>query len=149
MVRRKTTDPSSAEQRLITPRLLRAWPLPPPDEGGDKEARGRVLVVGGAPEMPGACVLAATAAARAGAGKLQIATCSSVAAHVAVTVPEARVFALLETRAGALAASGVAQLGEHLAKAQAVLVGPGMIDDATIARFVKGLLAHVRDAALV
>src|SRR2546430_6673036 len=33
--------------RLITSRLLRAWPLPQPDAQGDKEARGRVLIVGG------------------------------------------------------------------------------------------------------
>src|SRR5881398_3354369 len=100
---------SRPRPRLIAPRLLRDWPLPQPDAAGDKEARGRVLVIGGSPEMPGAVVLAATAAARAGAGKLQIATCRSVAPHVAVAVPEARVFALPETRTGALASNGVAK----------------------------------------
>src|SRR5436305_13909305 len=102
---------------LVTPRLLRRWPLPRPDAAGDKEGRGRVLVVGGAPEMPGAVVLAANAAARAGAGKLQIATVRSVATHVAVAVPEARVFALTQTRTGALAAAGVAQLVEYVTAA--------------------------------
>ncbi len=52
----------------ITPRLLRRWPLPQPGDEADKEERGRILVVGGAPEMPGAVILAATAALRAGAG---------------------------------------------------------------------------------
>src|SRR2546421_11273660 len=112
---------------IISPRLLRAWALPQPDEADDKEARGRVLVVGGGPEMPGAVILAATAAARAGAGKLQIATGRSVAPHVAVTVPEARVFALPETRTGALAASGVEKIITHVNEARAVLIGPGMI----------------------
>ena len=32
---------------IITPALLRRWPLPQPDKEGDKEERGRVLVVGG------------------------------------------------------------------------------------------------------
>jgi hydroxyethylthiazole kinase-like uncharacterized protein yjeF len=134
---------------LISPQLLRTWPLPQPDEASDKEARGRVLVVGGGREMPGAVVLAATAAARAGAGKLQIATGRSVALHVAAVVPEARVFALPETRTGALAATGVAQIGEHLNEASAVLVGPGMIDEAAIARFLKSLLARLDGPALV
>src|SRR3954468_20507520 len=88
---------------LITPELLRAMPLPWPDEGGDKEARGRVLVVGGGRETPGAVVLAGTAALRAGAGKLRIATGAGNAALVAASIPEARVFALPETKAGRLA----------------------------------------------
>jgi hydroxyethylthiazole kinase-like uncharacterized protein yjeF len=139
----------AANPLLITPRLLRAWPLPRPDEAGDKEARGRVLVVGGSVEMPGAVVLAATAAARAGAGKLQIATCRSVAAHVAVAVPEARVFALPETRTGALAASGVERISEHINEAQSVLVGPGMLDEGTIARCLKKLLAHLHSSSVL
>jgi hydroxyethylthiazole kinase-like uncharacterized protein yjeF len=134
---------------LISPARLRAWPLPQPDEGGDKEVRGRVLVIGGSPEMPGACVLAATAAARAGAGKLQIATCQSVAPHVAVAVPEARVFALPETRAGALATSGVTQLVEYVNEARAVLVGPGLIGEAAIARFLTNLLAQTNSPTFI
>ncbi|MBA2735036.1 MAG: hypothetical protein H0U54_19495, partial [Acidobacteria bacterium] len=46
-----TSDPRPL---LITPALLRRWALPQPDEEGDKEERGRVLVVGGATGMPGA-----------------------------------------------------------------------------------------------
>ena len=53
---------------------LRRWPLPEPDEAGDKNDRGRVLVIGGGRSVPGAIVLSAIAALRAGAGKLQLAT---------------------------------------------------------------------------
>ena len=134
---------------LITPHVLRAWPLPAPDEAGDKETRGRVLVMGGAPEMPGAVVLAGVAAARAGAGKLQLATGRSVAPFVAISVPEARVFALPETRTGALAAAGVGRIIEFINAAQAVLVGPGMLDEAAIARFIRSLLARVGGPVLI
>ena len=147
MVKKRKSSAQSltpnSQPLLITPRLLHEWPLPQPDADSDKEGRGRVLVVGGSPEMPGACVLAATAAARAGAGKLQIATVASVAVAVAVAVPEARVFALTQTRTGALAAAGVAQLVEYVNAAQAVLVGPGMIDERANARFMRSLLARV------
>ncbi len=69
-----------------------------------------MLVIGGATEMPGAVILAGVAALRAGAGKLQIATCRSIAQAVAVTVPEARVFALPETRAGAITVSAADEI---------------------------------------
>ena len=128
---------------LLSPRLLRAWPLPQPDEAGDKESRGRVLVVGGAPEMPGALILAATAALRAGAGKLQIATCRSIAQAVAVAVPEARVFALPETKAGGISASPARTIAERANDVQAVLIGPGMVDERAIVRLLKGLLPRI------
>src|SRR4051812_40659661 len=81
----------------LSARLLRGWQLPQPAEDGDKESRGRVLVVAGSAELPGTAVLASTAALRAGAGKLRIATVKSMAAAIGVAVPEARVYALPET----------------------------------------------------
>lgn len=140
---------SLKEPSLITPELLRAMPLPWPDQGGDKEERGRVLVVGGGRETPGAVVLAGTAALRAGAGKLQVATGASNAALVASSLPEARVFALPETRAGRLSRSACAELEEHLGKAQCVCVGPGMIEDESVARFVEATLRMCRDVPVV
>src|SRR2546429_9928154 len=82
---------------------LRRWPLPRPDAAADKEARGRVLVAGGTRQTPGAVLLAATAALRAGAGKLQIAVGSSAALPLAVAMPEARVFPLPESARGDIA----------------------------------------------
>ena len=140
---------SDAQPLVITPKLLGEWPLPQPEDDDDKEARGRVLVIGGSTEIAGAVVLAATAALRAGGGKLQIATCRSVATHVAMAVPEARVFALPETKAGGIAAGGLKQIEEQLAGAQAVLVGPGMIDEAAIALLMKKLIRRGERATLV
>ena len=122
---------------------MRAWPLPQPDEAGDKEARGRVLVVGGSPELPGAVILAATAALRAGAGKLQIATCRSIAQMVGAAVPEARVFGLPETKAGGIGSSAVRLIAERACESQAVLVGPGMMDEKATVRLLKGLLPRI------
>lgn len=134
---------------IITPALLRRWPLPQPDEEGDKEERGRVLVVGGASEMPGAVILAATAALRAGAGKLQIATCRSIVQVVAAAMPEARVFALPETKGGAIAATASAEIARRAEEVQAVLIGPGMIDERAVARLMKNLLPGIVQATVV
>ena len=52
---------------------LSSHPLPPVVDG-DKETKGRILILAGSREVPGAALLTATAAMRAGAGKLRIAT---------------------------------------------------------------------------
>src|SRR3982751_5116366 len=95
-----------SDEEEIAPRTLaldeaalRGWPLPQAN-GGDKEARGRVLIVAGSSEIPGAAVLAATAALRAGAGKVTIATPASIAQRMAFAVPESRVVPLESGRAG-------------------------------------------------
>ena len=116
----------SQQAVTVTPAVLRDLPLPAGD--GGKEGRGRTLVVGGSAETPGGVLLAAVAALRSGAGKLQVATASSVAPHVAVSLPEAMVRGLPETEAGAIAAAGAAKLHDLARDADAVLVGPGLGD---------------------
>ena len=64
---------------------LAKHPLPPVVDG-DKESKGRILVVAGSREVPGAAMLAATAAMRAGAGKLRIATIESAAPQIGVSL---------------------------------------------------------------
>jgi hydroxyethylthiazole kinase-like uncharacterized protein yjeF len=133
---------------LITEESLRRWPLPEP-EGGDKEGRGRVLVVGGAVEMPGAIILAGTAALRAGAGKLQMGTCRSIVQAVGVAVPEALVFGLDETAAGGIAAATAPSVAQRMNQAQAALVGPGMVDPDAVAEFMRRLAPLVEQPALI
>jgi hydroxyethylthiazole kinase-like uncharacterized protein yjeF len=86
-------------------------------------------VVGGSDQIPGAVILAATAALRAGAGKLQIATGRRVAPWVAVAVPEARVIGLNHTRSGELAPRGCGAIQTEARACDALLVGPGMMDE--------------------
>ena len=135
---------------VVTPGVLRRrLPLPQPDEAGDKEERGRVLVVGGSPEMPGAIILAATAALRAGAGKLQLATCRSIATQVATNVPESRVFALPETRSGSIALAAAQELIERASQVQACVVGPGMVNETAVTRLLKKIIPRVEHATLI
>ena len=105
---------------------LRAWPLPLPEREGDKEERGRVLVVAGSRQIAGAVVLAATAALRAGAGKVAIATSAAIAHFVAFAVPESRVFALDESPDGGIAAGTLDALDAIAPHVASVLIGPGL-----------------------
>jgi hydroxyethylthiazole kinase-like uncharacterized protein yjeF len=119
---------------------LSAWPLPRPSHDDDKEARGRVLVIAGSAEMPGAAVLAGEAALRAGAGKLAVGAAATIAPWVAQQLPEARVIALPEDDDGGLRPDGLERLDKILAQTRAVLVGPGMPAGASTVRLVEALL---------
>ena len=109
---------------MLGRRALRAHPLPPVVDG-DKETKGRILIVAGSREVPGAALLTATAAMRAGAGKLRIATVDSVAIPIGVAMPEAMVAGLAEDRGGGFAAGAVRQIAELAADVDAVVAGPG------------------------
>ncbi|MFL6673185.1 MAG: NAD(P)H-hydrate dehydratase [Massilia sp.] len=127
--------------------LLRGWPLPLPTMDADKEERGHVLVLGGSREMPGAVILAATAALRAGAGKLTIATGRSVAQLVALAIPEARVLGLAETEAGGFTRDAAGPLDPLAERINAILVGPGMQDEAATAALVHALLPRLEGSS--
>jgi hydroxyethylthiazole kinase-like uncharacterized protein yjeF len=129
--------------------LLRAWPLPMPSDEGDKEERGRLLVIGGSRQMPGAVILAATAAMRAGAGKLAIATGASVAQLVALAIPEARVIGLKETAEGGFTRAAADQLDPLADKIDAILIGPGMQDESATAALVRALLPRLDGTSVV
>ena len=129
--------------------MLRRWPLPVADAEGDKESRGRVLVVAGSREMPGAAVLAATAALRAGAGKLVVATPQAAAQAVAISMPEARVIALPESEMGELRVEGLILLEEVAECAAAALLGPGMTGGEATVAFLAGLLPRLTQGTVV
>jgi len=90
--------------------LLRRLPLEAPQADDSKQERGRVLIIGGSREVPGAMRLAAEAALQSGAGRLHIATVESAAMALALAVPEARVTALPETSAGEIAPKAAGML---------------------------------------
>jgi ADP-dependent NAD(P)H-hydrate dehydratase len=120
--------------------LLREFPLPHVPEESSKEDRGRLLVIAGSRELAGAALLAGKAALRAGAGKLQIGTAASIAAPLAVAVPEARVIGHAETDDGCIAEDGIPPLIRWAKAAQAVAVGCGMQPGPPLERFLSALL---------
>jgi ADP-dependent NAD(P)H-hydrate dehydratase len=129
--------------------LLRGMPLPRHRDGEDKNQRGRVAVIGGSAEIPGGVLLASVAALRAGAGKLLVATARSVAAPLAIALPEARVIGLTETAAGGIAAGSAEALAEQCGECHALVVGPGMVDAEAVAGLTTGLLERMEGARFV
>lgn len=145
----------AAGVQALNDQALRGWPLPWLDEQGDKETRGLVVIIAGSVEMPGAALLAARAALRAGAGKVIVATVQAAAMAVALAVPESRVIGLPATPEGGIHPAGAARLDFCLARASALLVGPGMQDEGASCDLARWLcqsypqLPIVLDAAAI
>lgn len=129
---------------VLTPALLRDWPLPPRE--GTKDARGGVLVVGGARRTPGAVALAGLSALRIGAGRLTLAVAESVAPALAVATPEAGVLGLPESADGSPTGEPPAHLTDELARADAVVVGPGLDEPEGAAALLRVVLAALVQA---
>ena len=133
---------SPSEERVVTPQLLRDWPLPSPE--GGKTSRGTVLVVGGARATPGAVLLAGVAALRAGAGRLQLAVAEESAVPLSVAVPEAKVVGL--GRDG----NPSDDVLEMAGGADVIALGPGLDDIDSTIRLMRAVLgAAGRDTGVV
>ena len=131
----------------ITAALLHGLPLPRHQQGDNKEGRGQVLVVGGSMSVPGAILLSAEAALRVGAGKLQIATCRSIAPHLGLRIPESMVIPLPEAEDGEIAAGAAERLAKPATRADAILVGPGMMASDGMEPLLSRVLAEPKDGA--
>lgn len=138
---------SPAEATIVTPHLLRDWPLP--ETSDSKYGRGQVVVVGGAMRSPGAAMLSGLAALRVGAGRLTLAVASSVATAVAVAVPECGVVPLDETSDGHVSGSALTAAERDLSEADAILVGPGLDDADELERMLSGLVSQAGADAIV
>ncbi|MCA1629542.1 MAG: NAD(P)H-hydrate dehydratase [Acidobacteria bacterium] len=134
---------------VVTADLLRRMPLPEPDEDDDKDSRGRVLVVAGSAEMPGAAVLAGVAALRAGAGKVRVAAPADAAQTIAAGLPEARVYALPLGETGTWDLRAGVIISDLAREARAVLVGPGLLDDPVLLENLIELLREIKEPTLV
>jgi len=123
----------------VVPPLLRQM-RSPADTATDKHARGHVLVVGGSRETPGGVLLAGIASLRVGAGQVQLATANSVAAALAIAVPEARVIGLQETDTGAVCGRAAAVLAAEANETDAIVIGTSALDPEESGSLLCGLL---------
>ena len=138
--------------KRLTRAALKSFPLPPVVDG-DKETKGRILIVAGSRELAGAALLVATAAMRAGAGKLRMVTVDGVAVETSIAMPEALVIGLEEARDGGFTRAAVRRIRDEAEGVDAVVAGPGMASARTCQALAETLLESnagvVLDAALL
>lgn len=135
--------------RELSVEYLRANPLPLHKNGDGKDARGRVLVISGNARVPGAAILAGVSALRSGAGILQIATSASVAPYIGAAVPEAMVIGFSETFEGEIDPTNTAKIVSLAEGADAVVVGPGMMDEDALRPLVTALLGNAKSGIVL
>lgn len=114
--------------------------LPEADPLRDKYGRGRVLVVAGSVRYPGAAVLAATAAARSGAGYVTLAVPAPVVPVAQAHLLGVPVVGLPGDEEGSFGVEAADRIAGLAAKADAVLAGPGMTTSFGACEVVRRLL---------
>lgn len=121
--------------------LLCMEPLP---SNVDKYTRGSVLVVAGSATYPGAAMLAAKAAARAGAGYVTVAAPDACANLIRMALPSIPVIAVQSDARGAFGGGAKATIARLAEKYDCVLAGCGMTTASGCVQVVSELLhAHV------
>ena len=131
----------------LTAGALKRHPLPAVREG-DKDERGSILIIAGSRDLAGAPLLSATAAMRAGAGRLQIATVDGITPQLGIAMPEAMVVGYPQGRDGGFAPSTTKTLAQRAAKADAVVAGPGLRRGKPAEALAEALLKNGNSLAL-
>lgn len=133
----------SLTQRWVAERLL------PRPERAHKGDFGRLLVVAGSVEYPGAAMLTGLGAMRAGAGLVTIAAAQSVADRLAGAVPELTWMVLDEEAPGLIAPSGWRRVTSEAAAYDAVVIGPGLGRQPATLRRTRNLVSALQVPAVV
>ncbi len=127
-------------------------PLPrlaPRRPDSHKGTYGHALIIGGAQGMAGAVGLASLACLRSGAGLVTAATSSAVQATVAGYEPSLMTVPLPHDDAGRISPLAMSVLAEHLARATAIGLGPGLGQSDGLTAFVGELYQTVRQPLVV
>jgi len=139
--------PKDAEARVAVELIDASWVrvrLPERPKGANKGTFGRVLVVAGSADYPGAARLASEASYRAGAGLVTLACVDAVRACVAPAAPEVTYVPLGD--ALALAPAMAAPIVDALAGADVPLLGPGLSRRDGVREAVAALIDGMSDA---
>jgi hydroxyethylthiazole kinase-like uncharacterized protein yjeF len=139
--------PPAATAGLISERALDLFPRR--GRFGSKFDSGVVAIAGGSRGLTGAPTLAALAAARAGAGYVQVAVPESAQPLLAPRLLEQMAHGLPEDDDGAHSAAGVEPFLELAARAGAVALGPGLGRSPGAVEFAREVAARVEAPLLI
>jgi ADP-dependent NAD(P)H-hydrate dehydratase len=120
--------------------LLRTMPLPTYSDDADKSSRGKLLIVAGSRRLPGAALLTAKAALRAGCGTVRLAAPESIALAIGIAVPELMVLPLTEKN-GHIAPDALGELEAQFEACSAAVIGPGLDENDASDAFARDFIA--------
>ena len=114
----------------LTRSALKKFPLPPVVDG-DKETKGRILIIAGCRELAGAALLVARCGDARRRGQAAHGHRGRVAIGTSLAMPEAMVLGLEEARDGGFTRKAIRRLGEEADRSDVVVAGPGMANAAS------------------
>lgn len=114
--------------------------LPQRESTADKRSAGAPLILAGSTQFPGAAVLCARAAARAGAGYVTVATSAEAAPAIRMHLIEQVVVALRSDDDPAAVANDIADIAK---RNSSLAIGPGLGLDARTGEIVRGVIERV------
>jgi hydroxyethylthiazole kinase-like uncharacterized protein yjeF len=129
-------------ERTTSRRLSKVPTLPRRRRDGHKGDFGRVLVIAGSVDMPGAALLATLGALRGGAGLVTLAAVSEIVPWLVGSAPSAMFIRLPATPSGGIAERALERVLERIEASDAVALGPGLGRDPETVRFVKSIVAR-------
>lgn len=134
----KQQELADVDLELATQGGVKKW-LPARPKDSHKGSFGQVVVIGGSILLPGAAVLAGTAAYRVGAGLVTLAVPSAIQNLLAAQLPEAT-WILLPHNMGIVNEDAVEVLVGAVSGSPVLLIGPGMGRDDSAVKFLRRLL---------
>lgn len=141
----KRTRGARAARRPSSGALDQEAPLPAlPARARDshKGDFGRVLVIAGSTNMPGAALLATLGALRGGAGLVTLATVKDVVPWLVGSAPPAMFVGLPSTGDGGIAKRAIDTLRERIAVSDVVALGPGLGRSPETSSLVRAIVAR-------
>ncbi len=136
-------EEDSSQFFLLTPRHIKAL-LPERPDQSYKQVYGTVLVIAGSRDMPGAAVMAAEAALKAGAGLVILAAPESIFAQIKLR-PEIMRHPLPESSSGTMAAQAFEALKPLWPRITTVCCGPGLSQEPNVLEFMAILIPFLQN----
>ncbi len=115
----------------------------------NKGTFGKLLCITGSSNFPGAAVLSALSAMKAGAGITTVAATEKVVSMIAARIPEATFLPLPENEDGTICASAKEKILPMLETVDAVLIGCGLGRGKDIGEIVEFVLENVNGTVIV
>ncbi len=132
------SDVAAVNLEMMEDNLARSW-LPVRPQHAHKGTFGKLLIIAGSINYPGAVVLAASGAYRSGVGLVTLAVPEPIYQPLVGAIPEAT-WLILPHRQGAISSNAVETVYELLQSSQALLLGPGFGLDRESQKFLHRLL---------
>ncbi|MCL2818648.1 MAG: NAD(P)H-hydrate dehydratase [Actinomycetia bacterium] len=114
--------------------------LPEPSADANKYTRGRLLVVAGSEQYPGAAMLAALSAARSGAGYVRLATADPIVALAQTNLLTVPVISLPSDEEGVITTDARKHIEQLMAQSDALVIGPGLGRSVGVAKLVRDIV---------